>query len=140
MFREPAGPGIRVDAGVIEGSDVSVFYDPLLAKLIVCGETREAAIARATAALKHFIILGIRTNIPFLLNILDSREFNSGDVHTGFLDAEGARLRVSQDAELSPAALAAVAFHQDAARASPGGAVAPRRLDPFETIRGWTVR
>ena len=63
MYREPEGPGIRVDAGVAERSDVSVFYDPMLAKLIVSAETREAAIARAGSALRQYIVLGIRTDL-----------------------------------------------------------------------------
>ena len=140
MYREPRGPGIRVDSGVAEGSEISVFYDPLLAKLIVSGESRDAAIARATSALRRFIVLGIRTNIPLLLNILESREFRAGDVHTGFLDAEGARLRPGTDPELPPAALAAVALHQDVARASHANGATVRQPDPFETVRGWSVR
>jgi acetyl-CoA carboxylase biotin carboxylase subunit len=140
MYRQPVGPGIRVDAGVVEGGEVSVFYDPLLAKLIVYGETRDAAIARATAALRQYIILGIRSNIPFLLKILESPEFTSGSVHTGFLDAEGARLRADDRAELPAAASAAVAFHQDASRRSQVHGTASPRPDPFETIRGWSVR
>ena len=140
MYREPSGPGIRVDAGVVEGSTVSVFYDPMLAKLIVSGETREAAIARAIAALRQFIVLGIRTNIPFLMKILESAEFRSGNVHTGFLDAEGEHLRLPSDTELPPAVFAALAFHQDVSRTTHPSTSGPRRADPFDTIRGWTVR
>ena len=141
MYREPSGPGIRVDAGVTEGSEVSVFYDPMLAKLIVSGETRALAIDRAVAALRRYIVLGIRTNIPFLLRILESTEFRSGNVHTGFLDAEGAYLRESASSELPPAALAAAAFHQDTARPPQGAsATATQAADPFATVRGWGVR
>ena len=141
MYREPIGPGVRVDAGVIEGSEVSVFYDPMLAKLIVAGETRDVAIARAIAALRRYIVLGIRTNIPFLLRILESAEFRSGTVHTGFLDTDGAHLRQSEPFELPPAALAAASFHQEAARAPQGAAAGTARAaDPFQTIPGWSVR
>jgi 3-methylcrotonyl-CoA carboxylase alpha subunit len=130
---------VRVDAGVVEGSEVSVFYDPMLAKLIVSGETRAAAIRRATAALRRYIILGIRTNIPFLLNILESAEFQRADVHTGFLDAEGGHLRQRDDAELPAAVHAALAIHRDTTRGSTGSTL-PRVSDPFETIGGWSVR
>jgi acetyl-CoA carboxylase biotin carboxylase subunit len=139
MYREPAGPGIRIDAGVVEGGEISVFYDPMLAKLVVHAETREAAIARAVAALRRYIVLGIRTNVPFLLNILESPEFVSGEVHTGFLDAEGIGLRELPAIELPAAALAAAAYHQETARA-PHGTGATRAADPFESIRGWAVR
>jgi acetyl-CoA carboxylase biotin carboxylase subunit len=140
MYREPVGPGVRVDAGVVEGGDVSVFYDPMLAKLIVYGETRAVAIDRAIAALRRYIVLGIRTNIPFLLNILDSGAFRSGNVHTGFLDAEGAQLRAERNGELPPAALSAVAFHHDESRVPHGSTALSRPPDPFDIVRGWSVR
>jgi acetyl-CoA carboxylase biotin carboxylase subunit len=139
MYREPAGPGVRVDSGVAEGGEVSVFYDPMLAKLIVYGETRDLAIARAVSGLRRFIILGVRTNIPFLVNILQSEAFRSGAVHTGFLDAEGAHLRERQDEELPAAARAALAVHRDVSRSGNGKALT-RVSDPFETIGGWSVR
>ena len=139
MYREPAGPGIRVDAGVVEGSTVSVFYDPLLAKLIAYGETRPIATARMLAALDRFIILGIRTNIPFLRRILASAEFGSAKLHTGFLDAEGTRLRHPEDETLPPAAQAALAIHTDAGHASAHSGIR-RTADPFDTVSGWGVR
>jgi acetyl-CoA carboxylase biotin carboxylase subunit len=140
MYREPAGPGIRVDAGVVEGGEVSVFYDPMLAKLIVSAETREAAIERAIEALRRYIVLGIRTNIPFLLRILESDEFRSGAVHTGFLDNEGASLRQAEPVDLPPAVDAVIAFHQQSRRTASAAATAVRASDPFETVRGWGVR
>jgi acetyl-CoA carboxylase biotin carboxylase subunit len=84
-FRPPEGPGIRVDAGVREGDTVSVHYDPLLAKLIARGETRDVAIDRLIAALRRFVVLGIRSNVPFLLRVLQHERFRRGDVDTGFL-------------------------------------------------------
>jgi 3-methylcrotonyl-CoA carboxylase alpha subunit len=140
MYREPAGPGIRVDAGVVEGSEISVFYDPMLAKLIVSAETREAAIARTVAALSQYIILGIRTNIPFLLNILRDPRFISGDVHTGYLDLEGAGLRMADDADVPEAAVVASAFHDTTAFPAFAVRGGLSRHDPFDTIRGWGLR
>jgi acetyl/propionyl-CoA carboxylase alpha subunit len=140
MYREPAGPGIRVDSGVGEGSEVSVFYDPMLAKLIVHAETREAAIRRAADALRRFIVLGIRTNISFLLRILESSEFHSASVHTRFLEVEGAHLSQQEEVELPAAAVAAMALHQDLSRSSQGTTTSARETDPFETVRGWSVR
>jgi acetyl-CoA carboxylase biotin carboxylase subunit len=140
MYREPAGPGIRVDAGVVEGSEISVFYDPMLAKLIVSAETRDAAIARAIAALSRYIVLGIRTNIPFLLNILRDPRFRSGDVHTGYLDAEGAGLRMADDGDVPEAAVAASAYHDAHAASAPATRAGSVRHDPFDTLRGWGLR
>jgi 3-methylcrotonyl-CoA carboxylase alpha subunit len=81
----PQGPGIRVDAGVQTGSEVSVYYDPMLAKLIVWGESRDAAIARLTGALERFRIDGIRANVPLLLWIARDDAYRAGDTTTQFL-------------------------------------------------------
>ncbi len=79
LYREPQGPGVRVDSGVASGSEVTVHYDPLIAKLIVWAETRDAARRRAVAALREYAILGIRTNIPFLLRLLEHQSFIDGN-------------------------------------------------------------
>ena len=88
LYREPSMPGVRVDSGVRQGSDVSVHYDPLLAKLIARGETRDAARRRAIAALRAFPILGLRTNQALLLRILQHDRFAQGDLDTHFLAQE----------------------------------------------------
>jgi 3-methylcrotonyl-CoA carboxylase alpha subunit len=141
LYREPAGPGIRVDGGVVEGGEVSVFYDPMLAKVIVTAETREAALARARAALRQYVVLGIRTNIPFLLRVLQHRQFEAAAIDTGFLDREASALQITEDADLPAAAAAAIAFHEARApeRASAGDGTRAR-LDPFELVTGWSVR
>jgi acetyl-CoA carboxylase biotin carboxylase subunit len=84
-WAEPTGPGIRVDTGFSAGDEVSRYYDSLLAKLIVTGATREQAIRRAVLALQDFHILGVRTNIEFLIAVLLREEFVRGDIDTGFL-------------------------------------------------------
>ncbi len=86
LLYEPGGPGIRVDTGVSKGFEVPVFYDPLIAKLITSGRNRDQAIRRMRRALRHYKILGIHNNIPFLLAIIGHEKFVSGDLHTEFLD------------------------------------------------------
>jgi 3-methylcrotonyl-CoA carboxylase alpha subunit len=81
----PEGPGIRVDAGVTAGSEVSHYYDPMLAKLIVYGDDRDAAIARLERALCAFEIDGVRTNLPLLLWIARDAAFRAGETTTSFL-------------------------------------------------------
>ncbi len=135
LYREPKGPGIRVDSGIVEGSEVSVYYDPMLAKVIVWGETRAVAIARAEQALRDFHILGIRTNIAFLLTILRDPRFTRAEVDTGFIDRAGEDIRRALDTNgPGPAALAAAAAHRDVVVAGPSGAAA---VDPFTTLTGW---
>jgi acetyl-CoA carboxylase biotin carboxylase subunit len=142
LYREPAGPGIRVDAGVVEGGEVTVHYDPLLAKVIVHAEDRAAAIARMRTALREFPVLGLRTNVPFLLRVLDHPRFVSGAIDTGFLDREEAALAAAGTPALDPIAVAAAAMVAGAAASvassapgSPGPATAA--ADPWATLAGW---
>src|SRR5262245_20604844 len=107
MYREPDGPGIRIDSGVVEGGTVPVHYDPLLAKLTASAETRDAAISRARAALQMFPVLGIRTNVPFLIRVLDHPDFRSGRLHTGFIDEHAPDLLKTAPAPLEAVAAAA---------------------------------
>jgi 3-methylcrotonyl-CoA carboxylase alpha subunit len=138
LYREPQGPGIRVDAGVVEGGDVPVTYDPMLAKLTVCAESRDAAIARAVAALRAYAILGIRTNIPFLIRVLEHPAFRAGDVHTGFIEqhlADLVRAPAITPGVVAAAALADAATAASVSRMDRGDAAQPP--DPFATLHGW---
>ena len=81
----PEGPGIRLDTGVTAGSVVSHYYDPMLAKLIVYGSDRGAAIARLRTALENFVVDGVATNLPLLLWIARDEDFARGETTTGFL-------------------------------------------------------
>ncbi|HEX3702362.1 MAG TPA: biotin carboxylase N-terminal domain-containing protein [Vicinamibacterales bacterium] len=139
LCREPRRPGVRVDAGVAEGSDVSVYYDPMLAKVIASAETRDAAIVRLSAALQEYPILGIRTNIPFLLRILAHPRFQAGTVDTGFLDGDGAALAEGGD-DTPPAFLqAAIDMHRQspAGGRTAGTGAAATAFDPWRTLGAW---
>jgi acetyl/propionyl-CoA carboxylase alpha subunit len=138
MYREPRGPGIRVDSGVAEGGEISVFYDPMLAKLIVYGETRAAAIARAIHALQRYVVLGIRANIPFLLAILRHADFAAGAVDTSFLERERETLEQAvANAGIPAAAVAAAALFQPDQASAAARAHVRAGIDPFEALRGW---
>jgi 3-methylcrotonyl-CoA carboxylase alpha subunit len=141
LYRAPRLPGLRIDSGIREGDTVSVHYDPLLAKVIAFAETRALATAKLVAALRDFPILGIRTNIPFLIRVLESDAFRGGQVHTGYLDAEGADLASAPASETPPGFVRAVLDAADAERLSDrsveGSGAGP---DPWVRARGWTVR
>jgi acetyl/propionyl-CoA carboxylase alpha subunit len=109
VWNPPEGPGIRVDAGVHVGSEVSVFYDPMLAKLIVWGEDRSVAIERLTQALQDFTIGGIRANVPLLLWIARDEAYKGGDTTTSFLAERLDESIFSTPQEISAEALAASA-------------------------------
>jgi 3-methylcrotonyl-CoA carboxylase alpha subunit len=134
VYREPAGPGIRIDSGIVEGSTVPVHYDPLLAKLTASAESRDAAIARARAALQMFPILGIRTNVPFLIRVLDHPDFRAGRLHTSFIDEHTTDLLASSPTPLEVLAAAAAASGDTPQTSAP---VRSPVIDPWATIRGW---
>jgi acetyl-CoA carboxylase biotin carboxylase subunit len=121
LYREPRLPGVRVDSGASEGDEVPIHYDPLLAKVIAWAETRDLAIRRLASALRAFPILGIRTNIPFLLRILEHQRFRQGDVHTWFLDAEGSALADDRELEVPAHVRAAAAAQAALPAAQPAG-------------------
>ena len=86
QFIEPHGPGIRVDSGFSTGSEVNHFYDPLLAKLIVHAENRDAAIQRMQTALREFIVHGVVTNIDFMQAVMAHEDFTKGKVSTRWVE------------------------------------------------------
>ncbi len=87
-YREPSGPGVRVDSGVYGGFEVPVYYDPLISKLITWGRDRQEAIARMRRALDEYVITGIATTVPFHRQVLDHPEFLSGEFSTHFIDEQ----------------------------------------------------
>jgi len=144
LYQEPQGPGIRVDGWIEQGSVVSVHYDPLLAKLIVWGETREAARRRAIAALRNYAILGIRTNIPFMLQVLAHSDFVNASIDTGFLDREASALSKATQLEIPAVASAAIELHRTSGTRSnqtlgTPGTSGTLGTDPFVALRGFRV-
>jgi 3-methylcrotonyl-CoA carboxylase alpha subunit len=121
---EPKGPGIRVDAGIAPGTEVTHFYDPLLAKVIVYGENRAAAIRRMQAALRETVVHGVTSNVDFLQAVLASEAFQAGQVSTRWIETNFNW----QAAELPMEALIAAALAET--RISDVNAQAPGRNEP----------
>jgi 3-methylcrotonyl-CoA carboxylase alpha subunit len=135
LYREPVMPGVRIDSGVVEGGEISVHYDPMIAKLIAWAESRESARRRAIAALRSYPILGVRTNVAFLIALLEHPRFISGDIDTGLVDHERGALVAASTSEPPPEAVAV-------ARQAPGAggeeqAPAVSRADPWTTLWSW---
>ncbi|HEY5903735.1 MAG TPA: acetyl-CoA carboxylase biotin carboxylase subunit, partial [Anaerolineales bacterium] len=82
----PTGPGVRIDTGVYPGFEITPYYDPMIAKLIVWGETRAQAILRMRRALEEYRIVGVRTNVPFHQMMMDSHRFMAGQYDTRFVE------------------------------------------------------
>jgi acetyl/propionyl-CoA carboxylase alpha subunit len=138
-LREPYGPGVRVDSGIAAGFDIPLYYDPLLAKLCVWGETRDAARRRMTAALQDYVVLGCTTGIPFLLDVLEHPAFASGDTHTHFV-ADHFPTWTGREQHLVIAAIAAAidtARHQHAAAVPHPDGAAP--ASPWATLGHWRL-
>jgi len=85
-YRSPGGPGVRLDSGVYMNYTIPTFYDSMISKLITSGRTRNDAINRMKRALSEYIILGVKTTIPFHKAILRNKSFIKGDLHTHFVD------------------------------------------------------
>jgi acetyl/propionyl-CoA carboxylase alpha subunit len=133
-WAEPKRPGVRVDSGFRAGSEISALYDSLLAKVIVHAPTRAQAIRRAEEALLDFHILGVRTNIAFLLDVLGHAEFRSGQFDTGWLERAMPEWTPSGEIPLELGVLAGMASGTSAAVG-----VRPRSWDSadgFRNVRG----
>ncbi|MBI4719620.1 MAG: acetyl-CoA carboxylase biotin carboxylase subunit [Planctomycetes bacterium] len=119
-FVAPTGPGVRVDSGVMQGSEVTVHYDPQLAKLISWGRTRDESLARMAWALRRFPILGVATNLEFLQSLIDHPLFRAGRIHTQFLEEHRLAAEATGLPEEAYLAAALTALPADPARAATG--------------------
>ncbi|CAM9998018.1 unnamed protein product, partial [Sphacelaria rigidula] len=82
---EGEGGGVRVDAGVVEGSAVSIYYDPMISKLVTYGDTRMGALHRLGVALDEYVVKGVNHNIPFLRDVVRNSDFVEGNYSTSFI-------------------------------------------------------
>lgn len=114
-LKEPTGPGVRVESALYRGGEISLFYDPMVAKLIVHGENRAEAILRMRRALSEYRIGGIKTSIPFHQLIMDSTEFIWGTFDTGFLSRRNLTEQkdISGDGEKVAVVAAALIAHEE---------------------------
>jgi len=136
---EPSGPFVRFDSGIAEGSVIGVEYDPMLAKVVTWGNTREEARLRMLAALGHTVVLGVVTNRDFLRAVVAHAAFTAGDTHTAFLDEHLPDWTPPVGPHRDLAALAAVL-----ATRAPGTRVAANQADSanaepslWETLGAW---
>lgn len=141
-LKEPEGPGVRHDCGVYSGWKVPIYYDPILAKLIVWAETRELACQRMKSALDDYVILGINTTIHFLKDVISHPRFSEGATTTGFIKSYFDNWRENESGEEKlKLALAAAAF-DDFSRsqiAEPVPAQAKEVFSPWQTLGKWRI-
>ena len=135
-LRVPAGPGVRDDSGVTEGSVISVHYDPMISKLCTWADTREAAIGRMRRALAEYHVGGIRTNLPFHRQVMRHPAFIAGEYDTGFIERHKAELAPAAPDEETATLAAVVAAAQAQAHAEGGAFGADLDLSKTE-IPAW---
>src|SRR5204863_7775806 len=111
-YREPSGPGVRADAGVVEGASISELYDPMIAKLIVWDTDRELARRRMLRALSEFEIEGVRSLIPLHMAVLEHPEFAAGGTMREFVEGGGYQRTLEQSGALEPSANGAVPLNE----------------------------
>ncbi len=117
----PTGPGVRVDTGVYIGFEVTPYYDSLISKLIVWGDTRGEAILRMRRALEEYKILGVRNNIPFHQRLMDSHRFMGGQYDTRFVEKRFSIEEAEEGKQIHPdvaAVLATLVAHRQTERAA----------------------
>jgi acetyl-CoA carboxylase, biotin carboxylase subunit len=136
----PTGPGIRVDTGVYPGFEITPYYDPMIAKLIVWGETRGQAILRMRRALEEYRIVGVRTNIPFHQTMMDSHRFMAGQYDTRFVEERFSMAEMQErktSYEEIAALFATLAAHDEAQRAAQIVRPAERDTSNWKWVGRW---
>ena len=138
MLQIPAGPSIRWDGGIQEGSEISLYYDPMLAKLIVHGEDRAAAIERMSRALRELNIVGIESSVPFHLRVFAEPDFRAGNINIKYLENHPEVLNAQPSKEIARIAAVAAALLEEEDRQRR----AVRRIGETETTasKSWRSR
>ncbi|MEV1010277.1 biotin carboxylase N-terminal domain-containing protein [Streptomyces sp. NPDC049881] len=132
LLREPSGEGVRVDSGLLAGTEVGTDYDPMLAKVVAHGPDRPTALRRLRTALAGTAVLGLETNTGFLRRLLAHPDVAAGTFDTGLVDRERAALAPADPPDAAYAAAALLAH--DALAPAPGG-----WTDPFAVPSGWRL-
>jgi acetyl-CoA carboxylase, biotin carboxylase subunit len=137
MLAAPTGPGVRWDGGIHEGSDISLYYDPMLAKLITYADDREAAIDRMARALAELNIVGVETSVPFHMRVMQEADFRSGDINIRYLELHPAMADVKPDDVTARNAAIAAALLEEEERRTRSVA---RTVATSATAAGWKRR
>ena len=132
-MREPQGPGIRVDSGLVEGQEITPAFDPMLAKVIAHGPTREHAIARMRGALNDFVLLGVTTNTAYMERLLGLDAFQAGRLDTHFIERHEDDLVPSDLSEADRAVILAAAALSSREASDPSLKIP----EPYKSMGRW---
>lgn len=131
---------VRIDTGVVQGDEVSVYYDPMIAKLIVWDENRQRALSRLSRALDEYHVCGVTTNVSFLNNLASSKPFMDADLDTGFIEKHADE--IFRDSELDVAEylpMASLFLLLQAEQHASLNVRANDPLSPWDDVSGWQV-
>ena len=138
VFNKPQGHNLRLDTGFRQGDEVSIHFDPMLAKLIAYGCTREQARLNLLSGLKNLAVLGVTTNIPYLIRILDHQTFVTGQFHTQFLETHTALFEpVERPERQALAAALAGAFGSKTPRSPKAESQTSTPDTPWQSLGAW---
>jgi len=134
------GTHVRLDTGVLQGDEISVYYDPMIAKLVVWDENRERALARMTKALSEYHISGVTTNITFLYNIVSSAAFKRAELDTGFIEKNrDALFHASHEDRMQDIPLASLFLLLRMEKTSADRAKSTDPWSPWNSVNGWRL-
>jgi acetyl-CoA carboxylase biotin carboxylase subunit len=139
FVEEPQGPGIRCDSGIYSGMEVPYHYDPILSKLIVWDEDRKRAIQKMKIALSEYAIIGVKTQLPFLLDVIKHPDFISGDLHTHFINQHFPDWKPGKTAEKLKMALAVAALIKTTKPVQPARDETKTTLTPWQLTGRWEL-
>jgi acetyl-CoA carboxylase biotin carboxylase subunit len=140
FVQEPMGPWIRIDSGLFSGIEVSIYYDPILSKLIVWGQDRNDTIQRMKNALENYVILGIKTQIPFLKAVIEHPQFVNGNTNTNFLNEYFSNWKMPDfNQENLSKVLAVAAIHAITNSKQKIRVEKQSRLTPWNTVGQWEM-
>jgi acetyl-CoA carboxylase biotin carboxylase subunit len=139
LAKFPLLPGVRVDTGIESGDEVSIHYDPMIAKIIAYGQDRADAIRKMDTALRNTIILGVTTNVRFLRDVLAHPAFQRGEVTTSFIEREFATWQPDASDKLDLALIAAALNDAQSMTAAPTTNSQPLTTDPWQVGDGFRI-
>ena len=140
FHKEPTGPFIRTDTGVYSGVEVTVYYDPILSKLIVWGENRNDAIERMKHALDNYIVLGVKTSINYLKAVLEHQEFVKGNTFTDFIAVNMSGWNPPEITEqMIRTALLSTLLAEQNKKTAVAGVGREEMPSPWQTIGKWEI-
>lgn len=139
LFAEPTGANVRLDTGVKTGDEISIFYDPMIAKLIVWAKDRETARLEMIKALKNTAVQGVKNSLELLLNILESEDYITAETYTNTIEKKLTDFSRKRNSNLKAALASATLINNKVVSNSTGNSVITANYDPWKNLGYWEI-